>query len=519
MSAISRTAATALSMFALTAAALTAQQANDPAQVPANDNATAVAASAQSPSAAHAYSKVRIVRISEAKGEIQMDRNTGHGFEDAMTNLPIVEGCRLRTEAGAAEIEFEDNSTLRLAPGSSIEFSTLELLPSGAKVSTINVVRGMVYASLTDTKGNQFTLTFGQEKLQLQPSSHVRLTVDLGAGEARLAVFEGAAQVESPAGATEVGKKKTLTMPLENQGQPVLAKNVKPEAYDSWDHDAAQYHKQFAASSALASSPYSYGVSDLMYYGSFINAGGCGSMWQPYFASAGWSPFANGTWAYYPGAGYSWVSPYPWGWMPYHYGSWSYCPTAGWGWQPGGSWNGLTNTPLVGAGNPVTVNPPRAPLNPPRVGQSTMVAVNTRPLNTSTLASDKFTFQKDSAGMGVPRGSLGRLDKFSEGVARHGTSSTPIYFEGAMGTSQNGRMGNPGNEQAGNMGNARSMGMPTATSAMRRGYAPPTEPVGSAVPAGQPGGGMAPMAPSGPAATSAARPAMGSSAGGVSRPH
>jgi len=518
MSAISRTAAAALSMFALTAAVLTAQQANDPAQAPTSDNATAGAASAQNPSTqglngAHAYSKVRIVRISEAKGEIQMDRNTGHGFEDAMTNLPIVEGCRLRTEAGAAEVEFEDNSTLRMAPGSSIEFSQLELLPSGAKVSTVNVLRGMVYASLADTKGNQFTLTFGQQKLQLQPSSHLRLTVDPGAGEARLAVFEGTAQVESPEGATEVGKKKTLTMSLENQGQPVLAKNVKPEAYDSWDHDSVQYHKQFAASSALASSPYSYGVSDLMYYGNFINAGGCGQMWQPYFASAGWSPFANGAWAYYPGAGYSWVSPYPWGWMPYHYGSWSYCQGAGWGWQPGGAWNGLTNSPVVSGGSPIALNPPRAPVNPPRVGGPTMVVVNTRPLNVSTLGPDKFVFQKDSAGMGVPRGSLGRLNKFSEGVARHGTASTPIYFEGAMRAPQTGRM-ETGQMENGRMGNTANMTMAPITSSMRRGYAPPAEPAMSSMSASQPGAGMSPMASSGPASTSTAR----TSSGGSSHP-
>lgn len=513
MSAISRTAAAALSMFALTAAVLTAQQANDPAQAPANDNATAGAVSAQNLPAAHAYSKVRIVRISEAKGEIQMDRNTGHGFEDAMTNLPIVEGCRLRTEAGAAEVEFEDNSTLRLAPGSSIEFSQLELLPSGAKVSMVNVLRGMVYASLAYTKGNQLTLTFGQQKLQLQPSSHVRLTVDPGAGEARLAVFEGTAQVESPAGATEVGKKKTLTMSLENQGQPVLAKNVKPEAYDSWDHDSVQYHKQFAASSALASSPYSYGVSDLMYYGNFINAGGCGQMWQPYFASAGWSPYANGAWAYYPGTGYSWVSPYPWGWMPYHYGSWSYCQGAGWGWQPGGAWNGLTNSPVVSGGSPIALNPPRAPVNRPRVGGPTMVVVNTRPLNVSTLGPDKFVFQKDSAGMGVPRGSLGRLNKFSEGVARHGTASTPIYFEGAMRAPQTGRM-ETGRMENGRMGNTANMTMAPVTSSLRRGYAPPAEPAMSSMSASQPGAGMSPMASSGPASTSTAR----TSSGGSSHP-
>jgi hypothetical protein len=296
-------------------------------------------------------------------------------------------------------------------------------------------------------------------------------------------------------------------MPLENQGQPQLAKNVKPEAFDSWDHDAAQYHKQFAASSAVASSPYSYGVSDLLYYGSFINTGGCGSMWQPYFASAGWSPYANGAWAYYPGAGYSWVSPYPWGWMPYHYGSWSYCQGAGWGWQPGGAWNGLTNSPVAGGGSPIALNPPRAPLEPPRRGGPTLVVVNTKPLNVSTLASDKFVFVNDSAGMGVPRGSLGRLDKFSEGTMRHGTASTPIYFQGAVAVSQIGRMEN------GRMGTA-NMTMAPVTSTLRRGYAPPAESSVSSMSAGQRGVGLSPMSSSAPTATSTAR----ASSGGSSHP-
>jgi hypothetical protein len=515
MSAFSRTAAAGLSMIAMTAGVLTAQQVTEPAQESVTDNTTTATATAQSPSAEHGYSKVRIVRISEAKGEIQMDRNTGHGFEDAMTNLPIVEGCRLRTVAGAAEIEFEDNSTMRLAPGSLVDFSKLELAPSGAKLSTIEVVRGMVYFSLTDTKGNQFSVTFGQHNVQLQPSTHIRLTVDPAQSEAKLAVLDGSAQVESPTGTTEVGKKKTLTVSTENQGQPELAKNVKEEAFDSWDHDAAQYHKQFAASSSLASSQYSYGVSDLMYYGSFINAGGCGQMWQPYFVSAGWSPFANGTWAWYPGAGYSWVSPYPWGWMPYHSGSWSYCQGAGWGWQPGGSWNGLTNTPVIAGGNPIAVNQPRPPLEPPRAGRPTFVAVENKPLSVSTLSPDKFVFSKDSAGMGVPRGSLGRLDKFSEGVAKHGTASTPVYIQGAATVPQNARM-NGGRVENGRTANPGMM--PPATSTIRRGYSPTTAAAGSSMPMGQAGGGAVSPGMSGaPAATSGARPAMGSSGGG--RPH
>src|SRR5579863_2764013 len=81
-------------------------------------------------------SKVRIVRLSEVKGEVQVDRDTGRGFESAMANLPIVEKSRLQTGTGFAEVEFEDNSTLRLAPDSLVEFSQLDRLQGGTTASS-----------------------------------------------------------------------------------------------------------------------------------------------------------------------------------------------------------------------------------------------------------------------------------------------------------------------------------------------------------------------------------------------
>ena len=116
-------------------------------------------------------------------------------------------------------------------------------------------------------------------------------------------------------GTTTVNKNKTLTYNLAEQTPPVLAKNVAQLPTDSWDHDAVQYHQSFANASAYGGTPYAYGVNDLNYYGGFVN--GCGgSMWRPYFTSAAWDPYGSGAWAYYPSAGYSWVSPYPWGWTP-----------------------------------------------------------------------------------------------------------------------------------------------------------------------------------------------------------
>ena len=80
------------------------------------------------PAKAQDYSNIRIVRLSEVKGEVQLDRNIGRDFEPAIANMPIVEDSRLQTATGVAEVEFEDNSTLRLAPDSLVEFPRLDRL-------------------------------------------------------------------------------------------------------------------------------------------------------------------------------------------------------------------------------------------------------------------------------------------------------------------------------------------------------------------------------------------------------
>jgi hypothetical protein len=403
-----------------------AQEPVSPATAAASDDAGAPASSQTSP-AASGYSKVRIVRLSEVKGEVQLDRNVGRGFESPMTNLPITEGVKLKTGDGVAEVEFEDNSTVRVAQNSLIEFPRLEMLPGGAKASSVNVLQGMVYVSLMNTKGNEFTVTFGKEKLSLPPDSHVRL--QLTPGQANLAVLHGDALVEQPSGIETVGKNKTMTFNLAGESQPVLAKNVTDEPLDGWDKDATQYHKSYANATSFGNTPYSYGINDMNYYGSFVNASGCGgSMWRPYFTSASWDPYGSGAWAYYPGAGYSWVSPYPWAWTPYHSGSWAFCQGVGWGWRPGGNWMGLANNTFV---NSPTFTHPRPPTHAPVAFASTLVPVNMKAIPASGLgAKDTFVFRSNSAGLGVPRGNLGKLNSFSGQTAAHGMASTNVYYGG-----------------------------------------------------------------------------------------
>jgi hypothetical protein len=378
-------------------------------------------------------SHVRIVRLSEVRGTVSMDRKTGQGFEPTMQNMPIIEGAKLMTADGVAEVEFEDGSSMRVAPNSQIAFPQLLLRASGAKATTVRVERGMVYVSTEAAKGNEFTLKTGQTSMTVMPSTHLRLQLD--DSKTAIAVISGNVTVESNDTTTLVGKKQTLTLDAASGGKTELAKNIAEAPFDEWDKKSMDYHKHYSGGSAFASSPYSYGVSDLNYYGSFVNAPGCGVMWQPYLVSSSWSPYANGLWAMYPGAGYSWVSPYPWGWLPYHSGSWMQCPGVGWGWQPGNNWQGLRNvagftaTPGAGSLNAgQLVNRPY-PVRPPLTARSqSLVVSNSAPLVVSKEKQPgQFVFEKNSAGMGVPRGSLESLNKISNDVNRHGSVNREVY--------------------------------------------------------------------------------------------
>jgi FecR protein len=452
----------ALSALMLVGLSSKAQEPTTPASAPASSNDAVP--SPQPAATVSAHSKVRIVRLSEVKGEVQMDRQTGKGYEAAMANLPVIEGSKLKTSQGVAEVELEDNSTIRLGLNSEIEFPKLELLPSGAKSSSITVLQGTVYVSLINTKGNEFSVKFGQQTVNLPPDSHVRL--ELTPTEANLAVLHGEALVEQPSGPTSVGKNKTMTFNLAAQNPPVIAKNVVEQPLDKWDSNAVQYHKSFANASSYGNSPYSYGINDMNYYGSFIN--GCGgSMWRPYFTSASWDPFASGAWAYYPSAGYSWVSPYPWGWTPYHYGSWSFCQGVGWGWLPGGTWMGLANNAWVlqpgqqGSQNSLAGSRPRPPMHPPTARESSLVGVNLKSMPASGLGEkDTFVFRSNSAGLGVPRGSLGKLNGFSGQTAQRGLATTNVYYGGAS------RGQAEGAARAGNLGTSLSA-RPTSPAGMQ----------------------------------------------------
>lgn len=354
-------------------------------------------------------SAVRIVRLSYIENDVQIDRGTGK-YEKAMVNLPITAGTKLETGSnGLAEVEFEDESTIRLAPDTTLQITQLSLRESGEKVSTAEVVNGTAYVNFAGTQKSGLTLQFGSDTIVLARSARLRISIDPKA--ATVAVFKGNIQVNGPSGTKEVKKKETAKLELSQEGTVTLVKSIEQGPYDEWEKKQDKYHSHYASTTYDGSSSYRYGLADLAYYGNFFSAPGYGMLWQPYFSGMGWNPFMDGAWVVYPGRGYTWVSAYPWGWTPFHCGTWVFLSGYGWAWQPGGVWTNWSSQPTL-LHPPAGFTVPR----PPTVGTTTMVVNRVPTVTMTTQSPGRLAVRTNSAGLGVPRGEVRNLARISERV-------------------------------------------------------------------------------------------------------
>jgi len=402
-----------------------------------------------------ADSQARIVRLSDVQGSVQIDKNTGLGFENAFVNLPITQGTQLRTgDRGRAEIEFEDGSSMRLTPNTTVQFSKLLLNDSGKRVSEVSLVQGMAYVNWLGK--DDLALDFSHEKLALDRSAHFR--VDASSQVANVAVFKGDVNVEGPSGQLSVEKKKTATFDLADNDKSKIENKVVEAPLDSWDKEAISYHDQYAKNNN--NSPYGYGLSDLNYYGAYTNVPGYGMMWQPYFTGVGWDPFMNGAWGFYPGYGYMFASAYPWGWMPYRYGNWMFVPNYGWMWQPG-MWNTWVTVPRY---TPTTAVHVTSLTPPPVTGPARTVVVGKVGVASPMMAS-RMTVNAGSAGMGIPRGSVNNLNHLNHQVIKTGAvqvQPAPQFAATPAARSASPGFATAGSAGAGNSAGARSNSAPAA---------------------------------------------------------
>jgi len=303
---------------------------------------------------ARAESHVRIVRLSYVDGQVQME-HADQGLDRAILNTPIVEGTRIVTRNdGLAEVEFEDQSALRLAENSEVKFRQLTMNDAGAKVNEIEVVRGVAFFDVRSKSDDVYRAVAGGATFLVRRDTVARISA--APEQLRVAVLKGDVRLENQAQPVSVKKSESLTLDPNQPSDYKITHGTEALPVDAWNKEREAYDTAYAHNAGYGGPKTGYGLQDLNYYGNYFYAPGYGYVWQPYgFANSmvGWSPYTNGAWGFVPGIGYSWASAYPWGWLPYHYGSWAFLGGGvGWAWIPGsypGQWyaNNFQSTPVV----------------------------------------------------------------------------------------------------------------------------------------------------------------------------
>jgi hypothetical protein len=292
-------------------------------------------------------------------GKVQMERAWGQGLERAILNSPVIEGSRIVTGTdGLAEVEFEDNTTVRLGENTEIRFPQLVVNDPGERVNEVYLVRGTIYF---DTRGDKHDINrviAADRTFVLKHDSQIRF---MTIGEkVQAAVMKGEASLDNNGQIVQVKKNDTVTLDATNPAGFSVAQGVDSLPLDKWNNERAAYQTAYSNNGDVYGAKHLgvYGFSDLSYYGNFMNLPGYGLAWQPYGVSSwgAWNPYMVGAWTFLDG-GYAWASPYPWGWMPYHYGSWAYQTGLGWFWYPGNSFRG-GNVGTTWVGTAPVVNAP-----------------------------------------------------------------------------------------------------------------------------------------------------------------
>jgi FecR protein len=315
-----------------------------------------------------AGSHARIVRVSYVDGQVQIAHNQQMGYENATMNMPLVQGDQVRTaDGGWAEIQFEDGTTIRLAPETQITFASLGRFSSGGSISEINLDEGEAEFQVLAHDNSDFRVNVAQRTIQLKHSSRFRLT-SINSDPLDLTVWKGEVAVMNSDSMEQVAVKKNETFVLDpdDVGRYDLEKEAQADSLDKFSSDRDDYLSSYTSGHTSEMLPYQYGLADLNYYGQYYNVPGYGYCWQPNGVGVGWDPYANGYWNYTPGFGNVWISSYPWGWMPFRYGQWVFVNGFGWVWQPG-LWNRWAALPRF-------TNPPagfRPPAPPPAVVSTT----------------------------------------------------------------------------------------------------------------------------------------------------
>ncbi len=274
-------------------------------------------------------------RLSYVNGSVFVQRTSDLGYEKGEVNLALVQGDKMGTEAGQAEIHFGRRNYLRLSDNTKVEFAVLP--QEGDERIKIHVTEGSAYIRVS-----YLAIDKGIEVHTPDASFYVleeglyRFDVRLDR-ETEVFVREGSLEAAGADGSVMVREKETLTAADGRlSGDPEYFYS-RDDNFDDWNGSRDAQLSERSERQNLPSDLEEY-EEELDQNGQWVYERPYGNVWVPNVSYTDWRPYLYGRWVWYPVIGWNWVSSESWGWSVYHYGRWHWRFGLGWYWIPQNHW-------------------------------------------------------------------------------------------------------------------------------------------------------------------------------------
>jgi hypothetical protein len=282
------------------------------------------------------YYDYSFARLNYVKGDVFIQRAEDMGYEEGTVNLPVVEGDRLGTQDGRAEIHFGRKNYLRIDRYSQVDFAKLP--QRGDDSISLHLFSGSVYLRINSISiekefqlhtpdGSFYILEEGLYRFEVKDNQETAVLVTEGSIEA--AGEEGFEIVSSGQSLVAVDGLFTLG--------PDYIYATSEDAFTEWNMGRDAFHNRYVKTRYLPVEMNEY-EAELDYYGRWVYERPYGYVWIPDVSDYSWRPYYYGRWAWYPVCGWTWCSYQPWGWCVSHYGRWHWRIGLGWYWIPTQRW-------------------------------------------------------------------------------------------------------------------------------------------------------------------------------------
>jgi hypothetical protein len=280
------------------------------------------------------YDGSSFARLTYVQGNVSVERAQDLGVEEGVVNLALVEGDRLNTGDGRAEVNIGRKNYLRLDRGSQVEFSNLPR--RGDNRTRLHLLSGRVYLRVGFLEEEKtLELHTPDASFYILEAGLFRFEVRENA-ETELQVLEGSLEAAGESGSQLIDSREQLIASNGHLGAETTLSYGRDD-FDHWNSERDSLHGQYVSKRYLPAefADYEY---ELASNGYWAYERPYGYVWVPHVYYTDWRPYYYGRWVWYPVCGWTWVSSEPWGWCVYHYGRWHWRLGLGWYWIPHRHW-------------------------------------------------------------------------------------------------------------------------------------------------------------------------------------